>query len=147
SILQICQESRRIPRPARARATLLPECIPPRLDDLDAHPGWCAASPACQRHAVIDPHVIAVAPSQFLQCLQERRHAPALFPIVFSEARKHADAWLVLELLRLRGQRPSGRTTEKGDKLAPSHCLPRHSRSTIVRPLRRASSVQDADDK
>src|SRR5262249_9107085 len=83
--------------------TLLPECIPPRLDDLDAHPGWCAASPACQRHAVIDPHVIAVAPSQFLQCVQERRHAPALFRIVFSQVRKHADASHVLELLRLRG--------------------------------------------
>jgi hypothetical protein len=70
--------------------------------------GRVSASIVCcaLRHAVVDPHVIAVAPSQFLQCLQERPHAPALFRIVFSQVRKHTDPPHPLGLLPARRERP-----------------------------------------
>src|SRR5262249_48559545 len=77
-----------------------------------------------QRHAVVDPQVIAVVPSQFLQCLQERRYAPALFRIVFSQVRKHADASHALGLPSVRDQRPRGRrAAEQRDEIAAPHSI------------------------
>ena len=72
--------------------------------------------------AIVDPHVAAVGPAQFLQPLQERRDAGLSFRIVRGQVHEHADAPHPLALLRARRERPrSRRAAEQRDELAPLH--------------------------
>ena len=77
-----------------------------------------SASPAPQR--VVDPHVAADGPAQFLQPLQERRHASAVIPdrprqsVMSTPMRRIRSA-----LLRARRERPRRRAAEQRDELAP----------------------------
>src|SRR5262249_60389412 len=94
------------------------------------------------RQLVGDPHVIAVAPSQFLECLQERRHAPALFRIVFSQVRKHTDPPHPLRLLCPRRKRPRRRSaTEQRDELAPLHSITSSARASKLSGTMRPSAL------
>ena len=72
--------------------------------------------------AIVDPHVAADGPAQFLQPLQERSDAGLRFRIVRDQVREHADATHPLGLLRARRERPrSRRAAEERDELAPFH--------------------------
>src|SRR5262245_40462987 len=56
--------------------------------------------------AIVDLHVAAVGPAQFLQPLHERSEARLTFRIVRCQAHEHADASHPLALLRARCERP-----------------------------------------
>jgi hypothetical protein len=71
--------------------------------------------------AIIDLQIAALAPTQFLKCLQECSSANLCFGIVFGQVHKHADAPHTLRLLRTRRDRPYHRTAEKRDELASLH--------------------------
>ena len=51
---------------------------------------------------IINPHIVAVGPTQLLQPLLECREAYIVVLIVPGQARKHADAAHALSLLRTR---------------------------------------------
>src|SRR6185437_6151776 len=71
---------------------------------------------------VVDPHVAAVGPAQFLQPLQEGREASLFFGIVRGPAHEHADATHPVGLLRARSAWPGeGRDAKKGNEFAPPH--------------------------
>jgi hypothetical protein len=61
--------------------------------------------------AGVHPQVAAVAPSQLLQGLCERREARLSFRIVFSHIHEHTNAPHGLGLLRARRERPCGSGT------------------------------------
>ena len=87
--------------------------------------------------AIVNLHIAAVGPAQFLQPLHERSEACLPFRIVCCERHEHADAPHALALLRTCGKRPSGcRAPEQRDELAPLHCLmpPVLSTDRIARP-------------
>ena len=72
--------------------------------------------------ARVDVHVAALAPSQLLQALLERRDAGLIVRVVGGRGHQHADAPHPLRLLRARGERPRrSRTAEKRDELAALH--------------------------
>ena len=74
---------------------------------------------ACDQ-PIIDPHIVAVGPTQLLQPLQECRDAYIAILIVPGQARKHADAPHAIGLLRTRRHRPRcRRAAEQRDELAP----------------------------
>jgi len=54
------------------------------------------------RPTVVDPHVAAVGPAQFLQPLQEDSEASLSFRIVGGQAPEHGDATHPVGLLRAR---------------------------------------------
>jgi hypothetical protein len=63
--------------------------------------------------AIVDAHVAAVGPAQFLQPLHERREAGLTFRIVRGQRMEHADSPYPLTLLRARRQRPRRRCAAK----------------------------------
>src|SRR5262245_61090696 len=72
--------------------------------------------------AIVDAHVAAVGPAQFLQPLHERREAGLTFRIARGQRMEHAYAPYPLALLRARGERPRRRSAaEQGDEVAPPH--------------------------
>ena len=56
---------------------------------------------ACDK-PIIDPHIVAVGPTQLLQPLLECSDAYLVILIVPGQARKHADAAYAISLLRTR---------------------------------------------
>ena len=94
-----------------------------------------SASPP--RPPVVDPHVAADGPAQFLQPLQERREADLKFRIVRGLVHEHSDAPHAVALLRTRDERPRGcRAAESTKKFAPFHCLPTRDRAKCGFQLR-----------
>src|SRR6516165_8266411 len=86
--------------------------------------------------AIVDLHVAAVGPAQFLQPLHERRQACLSFRIVCGEGHEHADTPHPLALLRAHRERPRRRAAEQRDELATLH-LRGHSMTSSAR----ASSI------
>src|SRR5215467_2256058 len=82
---------------------------------------------------ILDPHVAADGPTQFLEALQERRVASLSFRIVRAEVHEHADTPHALSLLRPRRERPRCHTAEERDEVAALH-LRRHSITSSARP-------------
>src|SRR5262245_64094008 len=73
--------------------------------------------------AIVDAHVAAVGPAQFLQPLHERREAGLTFRIARGQRMEHAYAPYPLALLRARRERPRrSRATKQRDERAPFHC-------------------------
>ena len=69
---------------------------------------------------VVDPHVAAIGPAQFLQSLLEGREASLFFGIVCDPAHEHADATHPVGLLRARRQRARCGAAKTDYKLPPS---------------------------
>src|SRR5262245_8780860 len=77
--------------------------------------------------SILDFYVTAVRPAQLLKALQERFDPGFELRIVRRCVQEYADAPGLLTLLRISGERPSRRTSDQYNELAPSHCLPRGS--------------------
>src|SRR5215470_14636837 len=74
--------------------------------------------------AMINPHIVSVAPAQLLQPLLECRKAFLVLLIVHGRGREHADALNPAQLLRARRERPRHRAAEQRDELAaPDHSI------------------------
>src|SRR5262245_36050327 len=69
----------------------------------------------------VDPYVVALGPSQFLQSSAEGCDASLTFRIVRCDAYEHPDERYPIRLLRPRRQRPRRRAAEKRDELASLH--------------------------
>lgn len=76
---------------------------------------------------IIDPHIAAVRPAQFLQFLCERREIGPHLRIVRSTPHQHFDSLHPLGLLpSRRGRRHSRRTAEEDDELPPFQLVQLH---------------------
>src|SRR5262249_53695425 len=74
--------------------------------------------------AIVNLHVAAVGPAQFLQPLHERSEACLPFRIAGCGRHEPADAPLPVGLLRARRERPRNRrAAEQRDELAPLHSI------------------------
>src|SRR5262245_6756653 len=83
--------------------------------------------------AIVDAHVAAVGPAQFLQPLHERREAGLTFRIARGQRMEHAYAPYPLALLRARRERPSRRAAKQRDELAsPDHSITSSARASSV---------------
>jgi hypothetical protein len=70
--------------------------------------------------AVVDPHIAADSPTQFLQALQKRRVTALPIRVVRGQVRKYTNPPHAVRLLRARRERPSdGRTADECNGLAP----------------------------
>src|SRR5215831_19413538 len=75
--------------------------------------------------AIVDFYVTAVRPAQLLKALQERFDPGLELRIVRRCVQEYADApRRLFTLLRISAERPSRRTSDQRNELAPSHCLP-----------------------
>ena len=89
-----------------------------------ATPGTLAGAIAVgigQARTVVNSHVAAFGPAQFLQPLHERRHASHCFRIVLGQIHQRANAPHSFRLLRPCHHRPRRRAPEPRDKLPPLH--------------------------
>src|SRR5262245_3343927 len=89
---------------------------------------------------ILDPHVTADGPTQFLQALKARRVASRSFRIVRAQVHEHADAPHPLALLRPRRQRPPRRAAEQRDEFAPSHSITSSARASTLAGTSRPSA-------
>src|SRR5262249_26231007 len=81
--------------------------------------------------AIVNLHVAAVGPAQFLQPLHERSEACLPFRIVCGEGHEHADATHPLALLRTCRERPRPRrTAEQRYELAAFHSITSSARAS-----------------
>jgi hypothetical protein len=76
--------------------------------------------------ANVDLDVAAIGPAQLFQCLLELGEQRACVHIVLASD-KHANPLHSLRLLRVRRERPRGRTAEQRDELAPFQLTKLHS--------------------
>src|SRR5215831_16528199 len=75
--------------------------------------------------AIVDFYVTAVRPAQLLKALQERFDPGLELRIVRRCVQEYADApRRLFTLLRISAERPSRRTSDQRNELAPSHRLP-----------------------
>src|SRR5215831_10997494 len=89
--------------------------------------------------AIVDFYVTAVRPAQLLKALQERFDPGLELRIVRRCVQEYADApRRLFTLLRISAERPSRRTSDQRNELAPSHCLPEASDMSIVAVQMRA---------
>jgi hypothetical protein len=81
--------------------------------------------------ADVELHIAALAPTQLLQALLERRDELLTFRIVRSSVQQHADAPDLLGLLRCRRERPCAAQADSDNELASSHSPPRAETAAI----------------
>src|SRR5262245_48231059 len=85
-----------------------------------------------RRPATVDPDAAVLRPSEPLEFLLERGQAGLIFGIVLGSRHQHADPAHPLRLLRVPGERPSGRrAAEQRDEIAPFHSITSSARSRI----------------
>jgi hypothetical protein len=78
------------------------------------------------RRAVVKANIVILSPTQLLHLLLEHLSVGLTFRIIPGAAKKHANVFYPIRLLRFRGERPRSRNaTNQCDELAPLHCQPR----------------------
>src|SRR5262249_27923469 len=97
---------------------------------------------AAIRPACIDPQVAALAPSQLAERLCERGVPGLSLGVVCGEIREHADAPHPLALLRVRRERPAGRSTAKQrDERAAVHSITSSARASSIGEISRPRAL------
>jgi hypothetical protein len=87
---------------------------------------FCCVSPYAAgvgpTKACLDLDVATVCPTQLFQALLKRRHSGLSFPIV-GHCHQQPDPPHALALLRVRRERPRGRSADERDELATFHSI------------------------
>src|SRR5262249_2964197 len=76
--------------------------------------------------------IVTLGPPELSEFLPKPLGPGLRFRIVLGKGHQDTDMAHALGLLRPRGKRPCSQGAQRGDELAPPHCLPRSSRQGIV---------------